>query len=229
MAGECAMTSDNDTARDVARIQSRATTISALLGFFGVIVAALIGTAVGKSQGRQESRQTVSTQEGQIAQLQSENEGLKRQLAQPPNSKTPITATDAGSDDDSVYGGALVAQKEEQGFVIKFFGCRRTSSAVKCYFAITNTKAERKFQLAGYPQDLRYSRAYDDHGEQHTANTPEVSGSTGEVTIPDGLTVRASLVFATVPAPVHRFTDLKFVFFYTNNQYAVDFRDITFG
>ena len=82
------MTSDNDTARDVARIQSRATTISALLGFFGVIAAALIGTAVGKSQGRQESSQTVSTQEGQIAQrdnqiaqLKSEIEGLKRQLA----------------------------------------------------------------------------------------------------------------------------------------------------
>lgn len=228
------MASDNDTARDVARIQSRATTISALLGCFGVVAAALIGSAVGKKSGRAEQAQTVTAQDAQIAQLdnqivqlKAQNETLKRQLAQTDTSSTSRTTTTGESDDDAVYGGAVVAQRQEQGFVIKFYGCRRSSSGVKCYFSVTNTKAEREFQLAGYPGDQRYSRAYDDHGEQHTANTPEVSGSTEKVTIPDGLTVRASLLFATVPAAVHRFADLKFVFFYDYNQYAVDFRDVT--
>src|SRR5207244_3282244 len=106
---------------------------------------------------------------------------------------------------------AVIGRQQEQGFDIRFYGCRRASNAVKCYFDITNTKAERSFQLAGYPGDTRYSRVYDDHGQQHTANTPEVSGVTNnEVTIPEGVTVRASLVFQTIPASTKTLSVLKF-------------------
>jgi|ERR1043165_2208691 hypothetical protein len=227
------MTSGDETAQVVARIQSRATMISALLGCIGVIVAAWIGAAVGRNQGREESKQKVTSQDAQIAQrddriaqLTAENDSLKRRIGQ----TMPTSNASAGdNDEDKIYKGTVIAQRQEQGFSIKFYGCRRGSNAVKCYFDVTNTMAERKFQLAGYPGDQRYSRAYDDHGQQHTANTPEVSGATQEVTIPDGLTVRASLVFATVPANVQQFTDLKVVFFYAYKEYAVDFRDIKLG
>lgn len=227
------MGSDTESTLAAARIQSRATVVAALLGCIGMIVAAFIGTAVGRNQGREQLRDDLEAKDAgivqrdaRIRQLSNDNAALRQRIAQLEKSGDTANNVGAADTDDAIYGGAIVGKGQEQGFTVRFYGCRRLSHDVKCYFDVTNTKAERKFQLTGYPDDARYSRAFDDHGQQHTASSTEVSGSRDAVAIPDGLTLRASIVFNTVPLSTQRFADLKFVFDYDYNLYTVDFRDI---
>jgi hypothetical protein len=160
-----------------------------------------------------------------LVQRDAEAADLKQRLQGAGGGSGKIVFSEPDAE-DVIYGKPPIGQREAQGFKVRFYGCQRESGTVKCYFDVTNTKAERKFTLAGYPGDDRYSRAYDDHGQQHTANVPVVSGAGNETTIPDGVTVRASLVFASVPASTNKFVALKFVFDYAYNEYTVDFRDV---
>jgi hypothetical protein len=203
------------------------------LGAIATLVAALIGawaTMHARTQVievKNEQRVTleeVARLRDQLAQRDAEIARLKRG----PVAGTGTTDTDVTDSDDAVYAKGARAQHTEQGFNIRFYGCRRATNTVKCYFDVVNTQAERKFELEGYPGDDRYSRAFDDHGQQHTANVPEFAGlSSQQTTIPERLPVRAALVFATVPSSVTIFRDLKFVFGYNYELYTVDFRDVT--
>ena len=203
----------------------------AWIGAIATLLAAVIGawaTLHARAQVSEVKHEQKSTLE-EVARLREEVtqrdkviSDLERRL------KGTTTAVDDVSDEDAIYDHAPRAQGQEQGFEIKLYACRRNSAAVNCYFDVKNLRADRKFQIAGYPGDNRYSRGYDDHGQLHTAEVPEISGSeNGDVvTIPEGVTLRATLTFKSVTTSRKTFSDLAFVFFYEYETYAVHFRNV---
>jgi hypothetical protein len=174
--------------------------------------------------------------DGRVAQVQKQRDAAQKELDEAKaklaalTTHTDTTTTDpdpAPERTQDIYSNPPIATKTEQGFEIKLFGCPREGGAVRCYFSVTNTRAERTLQIAGYPGDQRYSRAYDDRGQLHTTEIPEISGiGDTEMTLPENVTLRASLTFKSVPGAVQSFRVLKFVFHYAYNTYDADFTNV---
>jgi hypothetical protein len=209
----------------ISRFFSRSS--NAFITAAATIIAALISV-----YGVQKHEQTVA--DDRVAQVQQQLDATRKELRNA-NAKLAAVTTDTTTTEpvpapeptQDIYSKTPIATKTQQGFEIKLFGCPREGGAVRCYFSVTNRRAERRLQIAGYPGDQRYSRAFDDQGQLHTTEVPEILGiSDTEVTLPENVTLRASLTFKSVPNAVRGFAVLKFVFHYAYNTYEADFPDV---
>lgn len=204
-----------------AFITAAATIIAAVISVYGVRQHAEVKVSQAEKE-LEVTRKLLRDATAQIELLRSGNETTDTA------GTTEATANGGSTSAANLYASNPIATNEAQNFDIRLYRCRREGGAVRCYFAVTNKQAERALQIAGYPGDNRYSRAYDDQGQLHTAEIPEISGVTGnEVSMPEGVTLRVVLTFKTVPSSVRQFSVVKFVFHHAYNTHSADFRDIT--
>jgi pyrimidine deaminase RibD-like protein len=163
------MSGDTDSAREVAKTHFRATLIAALIGCVGVIVAAWVGAAVGRTRGRNEAERTVTQQDVEIAQrdkqiakLQAEVQQLRNQLQ-----TAGGVPTTTGNTDDA--GGWRNPQhNEELTFTLK--NCSRNGQTVNCSFTLVADQRDYQVYLWGS------SRLVNKEGTQRLASAISIAG-----------------------------------------------------
>lgn len=207
----------------------------ALIAAFATVLAAVIlasgGVIAAGRRDRAELREeisilqaTLSSKTKQISVLEQKLRVAGSLVLDAGATVVPSTSTPDGV--PPPVARTLIGRQQEQGFDIGFYGCYRAAGAVRCQFDVTNTKAERYFRVLA-DTDQRDSRGYDDQGQQLLATSAEIPGADhAGLTIPDGVTVNASVTFTTVPASTTTFVVLKFVFTYEYNRYSVEFRNV---
>ncbi len=190
------MTDDVNLAREVARTNLKATVVSALLGCAGVVLAAWIGTTVGRNRAQDAAKTTEARQDTQladkdklIAQLRSENQGLRQQLA---------------SSSGGVVGGGPVpanatspaqnTQRNEE-FEFTLQRCIHQRDSVNCTFTVVAEHRDNRVILWGS------SRLIDDAGKEWLASAISLAGRDHRVeryTAVDNDLVRGVVISGTI-------------------------------
>jgi hypothetical protein len=172
MEGEMVEVSDH--AAEIARTNFRATVIAALLGCVGLVAAAWIGAAVGRTRAQDTAKNTVEQRDTQlaerdkiIAQLKAENQTLRQQI-------------------DASAGGGVVntttqknptspATQHNEEFAFTLQGCSRKGEAVSCAFSVIAEHRDRGVYLWGT------SRLIDSGGKQWLASSIALAGNSHRV------------------------------------------------
>lgn len=228
------MSTSENTSRTLKSTSGRRK--DALIAAFATVLAAVIlalgGIIAAGKRDRAELREEISTLQASLNDKTKQISVLEQKLRvaesasdSPSSAVVPTAAAGDPIPPPSVVR-TLIGKQQEQGFDIAFYGCRRAAGVVRCEFEVTNTKAERYFRVQA-DTDQRDSRGYDENGQQLLATSAEIPGAYhAGLTIPDGVTVRASVTFTTVPASTTKFVVLKFVFMYEHDRYSVEFRNV---
>lgn len=168
-----AMSTDNNTAREVARTHFRATVLSAILGCVSVVLAAWIGATVGRNQGRAEVKQELTQQDSQLAQrdkeivrLQGEVKSLREQLesASPDKSVSDVTTDDTWRD-----------PQQGEDFTFSLRSCSRRGTTVNCAFTAVADKRDYRLLVWGT------SRIIDGDGKEWLASAVSLAGNNERV------------------------------------------------
>ena len=173
------MSSEFNAATEVARTNFRATVISAVLGCIGVVLAALIGTAVGRNRGEDTAKNTVEQQQAQlverdkqIAQLRGENKRLREQLA-------AVSGGGAGGTQpapaDTTQTTAWREPQHNEEFAFALQSCSRKGDSITCAFTVVAEHRDRQVYVWGQ------SRLIDTEGKQWLATAISLAGSSHRV------------------------------------------------
>ncbi len=190
------MTDDVNSAREVARTNLKATVISALLGCAGVVLAAWIGSTVGRSRAQDAAKTTEARQDTQlaekdkvIAQLRSENQGLRQQLA-----SLSAGAVDGGPIPGNATTPAQNMQHNEE-FSFTLQRCSHRGESVNCTFTVVAERRDNRVILWGS------SRLIDDAGKEWLASAISLAGRDHHVeryTAVDNDLVRGVIISGTI-------------------------------
>lgn len=171
------MTDEGNSAREVARINFRGTVISALLACAGIVLAAWIGSNVGRNRAQNEAKTAEAQQDTElaakdklIAQLRAENQALRQQLA---------STTSAGAvGGDPITGNAATSSDKTQhneAFAFTLQSCSHRGESVKCAFTVVAEHRDRRVILWGS------SRLIDDAGKELLATSISLAGNDSHV------------------------------------------------
>jgi cell division protein FtsB len=221
------MSNDSETAQAVARTHSRATIVSALLGFIGVVAAAWIGSEVGRTKGQKIEAENQSAEiaerDRQITQLKQQVNSLQAHVDQLSDGKKAsgiIPSTTINTDQSQSWQEPQSAE----GYTVRLKSCSRRSTSVRCLFTVSADERDHRLLLWGR------SRLVDSFGQDHLAAALSFGASEMRVNrygsvynnLVRGVPVNGTVVFEGIPGDQMNGALIELVFSALHAQ----FRDV---
>jgi len=192
-----------------AKVQSRATIWSALIGSAGVVLAAWIGVNVGRNQGQDKLEKVLEIRDREVAALKHDlaTQGaalakLQDQLqAAQGRAKTDSSVVQVNSK-PGVHAEPVSEPNEKlvSNYRFELRGCRAEGSNIVCSFFITNLEGDRDFELS------YQSGMIDSAGEPHQAERifagRELLASNADIHLVTGVPTAISFRFVGLAASV---------------------------